>query len=160
MADVFRADIREAQKLLRELGDVDEQREFKAALAWAADKVAIDAKRRVPVRTGRARRAIKSSVSKTQAQVYVNKRNPEYYGWLDFGSRTPNRVRVNRTGAGGSVTRRIGPWANSGKGPAQGRFLYPALEAQRAGVNQIMRDAIDRITERIANDSTSIAQTS
>lgn len=151
MPDVYRADIREAQKMLKELGDVDEQREFKAALAWAADKVALDAKRRVPVRTGRARRAIKSSVQKTSAEVYVNKKNPEYYGWLDFGSRTPSRVVRRRNGAGGLETGRTGPWANSGKGPPNGRFLYPALDAQREGVYQIMRDAIDRITERVAN---------
>lgn len=151
MPDVYSADIREVQKILKELGDLEEQREFTAALAWAADKVALDAKRRVPVRTGRARAAIKSAARKTDAEVYVNKRNPIYYGWLDFGSRTPSRVIRRTTGLGGSETGRTGPWANSGKGPPQGRFLYPALDAQREGVNQIMRDAIDRITERVAN---------
>ena len=154
MADVYRADIREAQRLLKELADVDEAREFKAALAWSADKVMFAAKRKVPVVTGTARNAIKSSVSKNSAQVYVNRKVPIYYGWLDFGSRTPSRVVTRRNGAGGLVTGRSGPWANSGKGPANGRFLFPALEEQRDDVNQIMRDAIDRIVEKAANGVT------
>ncbi len=148
MVDVYRADIREAQKLLKELADLDEAREFKAALAWSADKVMFAAKRKVPVVTGTARAAIKSSVSKNSAQVYVNRRVPIYYGWLDFGSRTPSRVVRRTTGAGGRETGRSGPWANSGKGPPNGRFLFPALEEQRENVNLIMRDAIDRIVEK------------
>jgi hypothetical protein len=50
--------------------------------------------------------------------VSGGKRSVPYYGWLDFGSRTPIRGRP----------RSVGPWKGTGAGPKKGRFLYPAID--------------------------------
>lgn len=136
---VFKSDIRYAQKLLKEAGQLEEQQELVTALRQGAELVENDTKRRIPVRTGRARNSIRSRASKTRAVVVGGKKAVKYYGWLDFGSRTPRKGNP----------RSVGPWSGSGIGPFRGRFIYQALDANRAQVNALIANAISRALNRI-----------
>lgn len=128
----------ELRKALKKLGDAESSTEVRKALKAAADIVAREAKTRVPSGgSGRAAGSIRPGTSGVKAFVAGGKKDVPYYGWLDFGSRNPRRGNP----------RSVGPWAGSGKGPAQGRFLYPALEDKRADVVQYLQDALDSIVQ-------------
>lgn len=91
-------------------------RELQKELKAAAEIVASDARDRVPIGPdirGHARDTIKAGATQDSAYVSGGKRENPYYGWLDFGSRNPNK--------------QVGPWRQSGYGPTGGRFIYPAL---------------------------------
>jgi hypothetical protein len=40
-------------------------------------------------------------------------------------------------------SRSVGPWANSGKGPGRGRFIYPALDEKARATEDAVADALD-----------------
>lgn len=123
---------------LRKLGEAEELGEVRGALRKAADIVAADARRRVPVRTGTARSSVRALVSGNRAFVAGGKKRVPYYGWLDFGSRRPISGR----------SRSVGPWRGSGEGPTKGRFIYPAIDARMPDVAKFVGDAIDSIARR------------
>lgn len=110
----------ELRRLFRKLGGTEQLKGVRRALKAAAEVVAADARSRVPVRSGRAQASIRAGTSGNFGTVSGGKGSLAYYGWLDFGSRTP------RTGN----PRRVGPWSGSGRGPDRGRFIYPALDAK------------------------------
>lgn len=124
--------LRELRRALKAAESVDDSRELTVGLKRAAEVVARDAQGRVPSRTGRARGSVRAVSGGSRAFVAGGKKAVPHYGWLDFGSRSP------RTGQ----PRSVGPWANSGKGPAKGRFIYPALDAKRADVVRLVEDAV------------------
>lgn len=112
--------LRETQRALRKMGNgIDSG--FKTEAKAIAEGVARVARARVPVNTGRARDSIKAGAQMKGAYVQGGKKAVPYYGWLDFGSRTPRKGRP----------RSVGPWRGSGKGPRDGRFIYPALAEKR-----------------------------
>ena len=131
--------LKEARRDLGKLGDPDSLAEFKAGLKSAAAVVADDAKGRVPSRSGRAAASIRPTISGARAFVIGGRASVPYYGWLDFGTRTPRRGNP----------RSRGPWAGTGAGPAKGRFLYPALEAQWPRVTGIAEEALGRAIARL-----------
>ncbi len=114
-------------------------KEFRQEILPIAERVAADARGRVPSRTGRAAASVRGGVSGNNAYVQGGKKSVPYFGWLDFGSRNP------RTGQ----PRRVGPWKNSGTGPSKGRFIYPAIDANRGAIEQRAAEAIDGIIERV-----------
>jgi HK97 gp10 family phage protein len=126
--------LKELRRDLRAVEDVDGAKQVRRALLTAAEIVAAEARSRVPARTGRARGSIKAGASGNRAYVAGGKRSVDYYGWLDFGGRTPRQGQQ----------RRVGPWARSGRGPEQGRFIYPALEASRADVIDAVSAGLDQ----------------
>jgi hypothetical protein len=91
----------------------------------AAEHIAVDARRRIPVRTGRARRSVRIQTNGAKTYLVGGKAEVPYYGWLDFGSRRPVAGRP----------RSVGPWAKSGRGPRTGRVIYPAIDA---GIDDFM----------------------
>lgn len=115
------------------------QKDFRNEILPIAQLVAADARSRVPQVTGRAAGSIRGGVSGNRAYVQGGKKTVPYFGWLDFGSRTPVRGQP----------RRVGPWANSGAGPAKGRFIYPAIDANRPAIERRAAEAIDTIIERV-----------
>lgn len=123
------ADLRRA---LKRMENLEATADLRAGLKRAADEVAQDAKGRVPSRTGRAASTIRATSGGNRAYVVEGKAAVPYVGWLDFGSRTP-RLGNPRT---------VGPWAGSGKGPAKGRFIYPAIDAREAQVVQLVEHAV------------------
>ena len=54
-------------------------------------KIAKDAAGTVPKKSGRAAGSIRAGVSGNNAYVAGGKASVPYYGWLDFGSRTPKK---------------------------------------------------------------------
>lgn len=131
--------IREVRSKLRALGDAEALGEVREALKDAAGIVADEARKRVPVRSGRARDSIRPTVSGNRAFVAGGKATVPYYGWLDFGSRSPISGRP----------RSVGPWAHPAPGgPELGRFIYPALEDTRDKVAKTLLDGIDAFAKK------------
>lgn len=128
--------IAELRAALKEVGDMENLKAFREGLKAAADIVAREAKTRVPTRTGQARDSVRATTGGNTAYVQAGKSTVPYYGWLDFGSRKP--VLGN--------ARSVGPWKGSGKGPAEGRFIYPALEAKQEEVRSAAETAVDVVT--------------
>jgi len=129
----------ELRRALRKAADAEQLTGVRNALRAGAGLAATNAQGRVPVRSGRARASIRPTVSGNKAFVVGGRRTVAYYGWLDFGSRTPKRGN----------SRRVGPWRGSGRGPAGGRFIYPAIEATRP---QIARQVADALEEVLGSD--------
>jgi hypothetical protein len=92
---------------LRKL-DQDLPKSLRLAMNRAADVVIDNAKPRVPVRTGRARKSIKARSTRTLVRVSEGGRGAEYVPWLDWGGRVGRKKSVMRA--------RV----------RDGRFLYPA----------------------------------
>lgn len=131
--------IKEVRSALRKLGDAEGLTEVREALKDAANVVVEDAKRRVPVRTGKARDSIRATASGNRAFVQGGKATVRYYGWLDFGSREPISGRP----------RSQGPWAYPApRGPSLGRFIYPALEDTRDDVAGKVLDGIEAFAKK------------
>ena len=126
------------RRALRQVEDPAPLGELRQGLKQAADIVATEAKRRIPSRSGRARSAVRAVSSGNQALVVGGKKNVPYYGWLDFGSRTP--VTGN--------PRTVGPWSGSGTGPSGGRFIYPAIEAKERQVVDAIDDAVGAVLRK------------
>lgn len=121
------------RRSLRAAEDMENLKSFQKGFKAAAQIVAVEARTRVPSRSGRAQESVRAGTSGNNAVVMGGKSAVPYYGWLDFGSRIP------RTGQ----ARRVGPWSGSGKGPTKGRFIYPALEAKREEVLAAIDQAVD-----------------
>lgn len=126
--------LRELRAALAKIDPIDARKEFQAGLKAAADIVAQDAKGRVPVRTGKAAGSVRATSGGNRAFVVGGKAAVPYYGWLDFGTRTP------RSGQ----PRSVGPWAGTGAGPAKGRFIYVALDAKEDQVVDAVEAASDK----------------
>jgi hypothetical protein len=120
----------------RDLKKIDDQlvKELRVDLLAIAKEIAKETQRRVPERTGSAKRSIRAGVSGNNAYVAGGKKAVPYYGWLDFGSRTPRRGRSRQTG----------PWKGSGAGPKGGRFIYPTIAANRREIEQKAQKAFDK----------------
>lgn len=116
------------KELRRSLNQIDKEltKEFRGELKKIGDDVAADARRRVPSRSGKAAGSIRSGVSGANAYVAGGKKSVRYYGWLDFGSRNPQRGNP----------RSAGPWKKSGTGPKGGRFIYPAIDQNRPEIHR------------------------
>lgn len=119
----------ELRRDLKQAGNKVEQRKLRTKLKRAAEIVADDARGRVPVVSGDARSTLKAGATAGSAFVVGGKADSPYYGWLDFGSRTPNQ--------------QVGPWRNSGAGPHGGRFIYPAIKANSDELIKQVTDAVD-----------------
>lgn len=124
--------VERTQRALKNAGAMDDRKELRAGLKRAADVVVADAKGRVPLRSGTAAGSLGSGVTAKGAFVVGGKKKVPYYGWLDFGNRSPKSGR----------SRSVGPWAKTGKGPKKGRFIYPALDAKREEVTALVSAAV------------------
>lgn len=110
----------EFQKALKEL-DPELNDQLNKALLDVAEGVAVDARKRIPAHSGRARASVMAATGADGPYIAGGGQNAPYFGWLDFGRRRPKRHR----------SRREGPWAHTGKGPIDGRYLFPAIEENR-----------------------------
>lgn len=124
----------ELRRDLKRADRLDSRKELAVGLKAAAAVVARDAQGRVPSRTGRARASLRATSGGNRAFVVGGKAAVPYFGWLDFGSRTP------RTGN----ARSRGPWTGSGRGPKDGRFIYPAFDARQVEVAVLVERAVSR----------------
>lgn len=134
--------LKELKASLKTIGDMASQKEIKVALKRSAEIVAADARRRVPSKSGRAAGSITAGTSGASAYVKGGKASVKYYGWLDFGSRTPRHGN----------SRAEGPWRGSGTGPTKGRFLYPAIAAKEQEVGAQLEAAVNDVIKRVGAD--------
>ena len=127
--------LRDVQKHLKKIGAIEQSKELKTGLREAAKVVALEARTRVPVKTGRARASVKWSVDMGGAYVRSARKEVPYYGWLDFGSRNPISGRP----------RSVGPWKKSGAGPFRGRLIYTAMDDKADEVTEMILDAFKKL---------------
>lgn len=122
----------ELRRDLKQAGDKATGRELAKHLKNAAEIVASDARNNVPIGPddfGHVRDTIKAGSTPTSAFVVGGKSESPYFGWLDFGSRNPNK--------------QVGPWAHSGAGPRGGRYIYPAIADNSDELVKQVHDAVD-----------------
>jgi hypothetical protein len=124
--------------------DPELSKQLKEDLKAVAEVVATDARQRVPSKSGRARGSIRAGADNKGPYVAGGKKAVPYYGWLDFGSRKP--VKGN--------PRSEGPWSKSGPGPARGRFIYAAIDANE---DEILDAAVAAFTK--ARDAAGLGET-
>lgn len=131
--------LKELRRDLRRSERLEDLKELRDGLKRAADVVAQEAKSRVPSRSGAARGSIRATAGGNRAYVVGGKARVPYYGWLDFGSRTP------RTGQ----SRSVGPWSGSGKGPSKGRFIYAAIDDREREVARLVEEAVSAALRKL-----------
>lgn len=100
--------------------DADLAKVLKLALNDVAEIVVVDTQRRMPSRTGRARRSVVGRSTLKGARVQEGGRTAGYVPWLDFGG------QIGR--ASGKARGRRGSRSSVG---ADGRYLYPAYYRAR-----------------------------
>ena len=106
----------------------------RAATKDSAQLVVNDAKRRMPIgpgKGGHARSSVRSAATSRGTDVRGGGKRYKYYCWLEFGGRVGKKNSVYR------------------KRVKKGRYIYPALDAQRA----LMRRTLSRNLERAARRS-------
>lgn len=108
--------LRELRKALGQI-DKDLPKQLRKRFKAIGDEVAADARRTMPVDTGKARASVRSGVSGNNAYVQIGKKTVPYAAWLDFGGvLKPTGRRRNR------IVRQRRP---------RGRYLYPAIDRKR-----------------------------
>lgn len=123
----------ELQRDLKEL-DPALAKNLKSELRDVAETVLHDAQNDMPVKSARALQSMKAGSDAGGPFVAGGKKSVPYYGWLDFGSRTPVKGRP----------RSVGPWKGSGAGPKKGRFLFPAIDRNRDVIERKATDAFEK----------------
>jgi hypothetical protein len=121
--------MKDLQRALKDL-DGESQKEIRVALNEVAATVAQGASRRVPVRSGRARGSLKAMSSQRETRISAGGRKAPYYGWLDFGG------RIGRDKA------TVRPFV-----PA-GRYIWPAVAANRDGIAKAIEEALTDLARR------------
>lgn len=123
-------------ELQRDLKQLDPAlaKTLRAELKDVAEDVLHDAQNDMPVKSGRALESMKAGADAGGPYVAGGKRSVPYYGWLDFGSRTPIRGRP----------RSVGPWKGSGAGPKKGRIIFPAIDRNRDNITRRSVDAFEK----------------
>ncbi len=76
--------------------DADLPKAMKVAFNKAADVVVSQAKRQVPVQSGKARNSIKAASTKNSVRIKGGGARVPYYGWLDFGGRVGKKDSIVR----------------------------------------------------------------
>lgn len=125
------AELRRALKTV----DAELPKELRRSFLAVGTRIADDARRTVPVRSGRAARSVKAGVSGNTAYVQGGRKTVPYYGWLDFGGQLPSKRSGKRARA---VRPRI----------KEGRYLYPAIRRNRDRTIKETAEALESITER------------
>lgn len=118
-------------KFVKDLKKIDRELPKAVRLAGneAAQLIVEWAKPKVPKRSGKAAGSIKAASTQKGGRVKAGGNKAPYYAWLDFGG---------RVGRNKSVARQF---------YSDGRYLYPALHAQRDEIEEIYRNALIKIVE-------------
>jgi len=105
-------------------------KELRQALNVGAQLVVDWAAPRVPARSGRARRSVRATSTRTAAQVTGGGARTPYYPWLDFGGRVGRKRRVHRPFLAG------------------GRYIYPGYDARKDEVHDEVVRGLIALAER------------
>lgn len=125
--------LRDLQAALKEL-DGESQKMLRTTLNEVAETVAAGARRRVPVKTGKARASIKAASSQREARVKGGGAKASYYPWLEFGGKVGPKRSVKR------------PYVNGG------RYIYATYAANRDGIMKGLDEAVGKLIDRAGLD--------
>lgn len=85
---------------------------------------------RVPSRSGKARRSVRASSTRTAARVTGGGARQPYYPWLDFGGRVGRKRAVHRAFLPG------------------GRYIFAGYAARRDEVHDALTEALIEVAEQ------------
>lgn len=119
--------LNDLRKAAKAIGDGSEK-ELRPALNEAAQIVVNVAQRRVPVRTGAARKSIGVASTGNKMRIKAGGTKAPYFPWLDYGGKTGRNRSVSR------------PFER------HGRYLYPAFWSQYDNIRRLLEK---RLTEFI-----------
>lgn len=127
-------------ELRRALGGIDKALPKKLAkqLKAVGEKVAANARGRMPSRSGRARGSVKAGTSGNAAHVQGGKKTVPYFGWLDFGG----------------TLKPTGGRRNTQHRPklSKGRYLYPAIEQMQPEIESGAVEAFEDTKRELGLD--------
>lgn len=123
----LRRDLKKAERLT-------DLAEFRDGLKKATEIGANEAASLAGAFSHQAADTIRPRAGGNVAYIVGGKASLPWYGWADFGQRTA------RTGQ----PRSVGPWANSGKGPKRGRFIYEGVERKSHEITEAVADAVEK----------------
>lgn len=127
--------IRELNSAFRRL-DAGVSQRLKANFLAIAEAVAVNARGRVPHRSGDAAASIKARASSRGASIAFGGTKAPYFPWLDFGGSTGRGHQKGVSGSG-SIKRE---WR--GRPVGEGRYIYPAIRAMRPQTERAVDRAI------------------
>lgn len=125
--------LRDFQAALKQM-DGESQKQLRVVMNDVAATVASGAARRVPSRTGRARASVRVMSSQREARVAGGTAKAKYYGWLEFGGRIGRNKATSR------------PFVRGG------RYMYPALAANRDGITRALEEGLADLARRSGLD--------
>lgn len=103
----------ELQRALK-AADGESQKQLRVVLNEAAEVVAAEARKHVPVRTGAARKSYRAQSGQRDAKVIAGTTKVNYVRVLEFG----------------------------GRAPREGRYLLPAWNKKRAAVTTMLEESL------------------
>ena len=120
------------KELRRSFARVDKSlsRELGQAGKKAAEVVAVSARAKVPVKTGRARASVRAIASHGGGAVRAGGARAPHYPWLDFGGRVGRRNSVYR------------PVRKAG------RYIYPSIAEHSADIYDIYERELDAVLRK------------
>lgn len=119
----------EFNRALRQV-DKDLPKVLRQALNTGAGLVVEWAQPRVPSKSGKARRSVRATSTRTAAKVTGGGTRVPYYPWLDFGGRVGRKRSVHRAF------------------DASGRYIYPGYQARREEINQALVDELIAVADQ------------
>lgn len=125
----------EFNRSLRKI-NTDLPKELRKALNKGAELVVEWAAPRVPSRSGKARRSVRASSTRTAARVTGGGPRVPYYPWLDFGGRVGRKRSVHRAFDG------------------TGRYIYPGYHARQDEIYDELARVLVELAEAAGLDVT------
>lgn len=124
---------------LTRAGQIEARNDLRDGLKAAAAIGAAEGARLASAFSSTAAATIRPRAGGNKAFIVGGKAKLPWYGWADFGSRTP--VQGN--------PRSVGPWKGSGAGPAKGRFIYPAIDNKERAMTEVVADAVTQALRKL-----------
>ena len=114
--------------------DADLPKGMRVALNNVANTLVDKVRPQFPAVSGRARRSLKASSTRTAARVRMGGTGAPHAPWLDFGGRVGIRKSVER------------PFQR------RGRYLYPTLDRIQPQIEEQLQQAINEVAENAGLD--------
>lgn len=121
--------LRELQAALKQM-DGETQKQLRVVFNQAAQTVVGGAARRVPVKTGTARKSIRATSGQREAKVSGGSKKAAYYGWLDFGGAVGRKKNTRR------------------RFLQEGRYIYPAYSANADSIQKALERSILQLAQQ------------
>lgn len=102
-------------------------RALRVAANEAANIVVVEARRRMPSRTGKARASVKAKSTRTAARVSSGGNRAPYVPWLDYGGKVGRNKAVKREFI------------------SDGRYVYPAYRDKKQEFERLLTDTLRRV---------------